>query len=265
MCSGLRPSIPSYATSSTSTRDPNATVARIAIFAAASAPLTSSVGIGLGVAEPLRLGERVRVGVPRLHPREDEVGRPVDDPEHAVDVGRDERLPQHLDHRDRRADGGFEAQLNACLRRGGEELGAAAGEQLLVRADDRLARAEEVEHVAAGRLEATHHLGHERDRVVFEDLGEVRGEDAVRRVEAAVLAGVADERLHDPQPVAGRALDVVAALDEHAVDRGADGAVAEERDGNVDGGHCADPIGGAPAKKAPSGLEPLYEALQASA
>ena len=37
-------SMPSYATSSSSTREPNATVARIAIFAAASRPLTSSVG-----------------------------------------------------------------------------------------------------------------------------------------------------------------------------------------------------------------------------
>ena len=41
------------------TREPKATVARIAIFAAASAP---DVGrIGLGVAEPLRLGERLLV------------------------------------------------------------------------------------------------------------------------------------------------------------------------------------------------------------
>ena len=79
-------------------------------------------------------------------------------------------------------------------------------------------------------------------------------------------AGIADERLHDPQPVAGRALDVVAALDQHAVDGGADGAVAEQRDGDVDGGHCADPIGGAPAKKkAPTRIELVCEALQASA
>ena len=37
-------SIPSNSTSSSVTREPNATVARIAIFAAASAPETSSVG-----------------------------------------------------------------------------------------------------------------------------------------------------------------------------------------------------------------------------
>ena len=37
-------SSPTYETSSSVTRDPNATVARIAIFAAASLPDTSSVG-----------------------------------------------------------------------------------------------------------------------------------------------------------------------------------------------------------------------------
>ena len=37
-------SMPRHSTSSSATREPKATVARIAIFAAASAPLTSSVG-----------------------------------------------------------------------------------------------------------------------------------------------------------------------------------------------------------------------------
>ena len=169
-------------------------------------------GIGLRVAEPLRLGERVLVRGAALHAGEDEVRRPVHDPEHAVDVRRDERLAQHLDHRDRGADGGLEAQLDAGLRRGREELGAAACQQLLVRADDGLAGAQEVEHVAAGRLEPAHHLGHERDRVVAHDLGEVGREDAVGGREVALAAGVANERLHDAQPVAGRALDLVAAL-----------------------------------------------------
>ena len=154
-----------------------------------------------------------------------------------MDVRRDERLAQHLDHRDRRADRCLEPELDACLGRGGEELGAAAREQLLVRADDGLARAQEVEHVAAGRLEAAHHLGDERDRAVVADLGEVRRDDAVGGREVAFAVGVADERLHDAQPVAGRALDLVAALREHAVDRGTDGAVAEQRDGNVDRSH----------------------------
>ena len=78
-CSCVMRSIPSNSTSSSVVREPNATVARIAIFAAASAPFTSSVGSGLREAEPLRLGERLRVLGALLHLREDEVRRPVDD------------------------------------------------------------------------------------------------------------------------------------------------------------------------------------------
>ena len=107
--------------------------------------------VGLGEPEPLRLGERVLVGLAPLHLREDVVGRPVDDPEHAMDVRDDERLAKHLDHRDGGADGRLEAQLDARRRGGGEELGAALRDQLLVRRDDRLAGREQLEHVRRGR------------------------------------------------------------------------------------------------------------------
>ena len=53
----------------------------------------------------------------------------------------------------------------------------------------------------------------------------------------ARLVGVADERLDDAQPVAGRALDVVRLLVQQAVDRGADGAVAEQCDRDVNRRH----------------------------
>ncbi len=42
------------------------------------------------------------------------------------------------------------------------------------------------------------------------------------------FAGIANERANDAQPVAGRALDLVAALGQHAADRRADGAVSQE-------------------------------------
>ena len=54
----------------------------------------------------------------------------------------DERLAQHLDHRDRRADARLEAQLHARVRRGGEELRPAPRDELLVRRDDVLAAAQ---------------------------------------------------------------------------------------------------------------------------
>jgi len=44
MCAGSISVMPRMSTSDSATREPNATVARIAIFAAASAPFTSSVG-----------------------------------------------------------------------------------------------------------------------------------------------------------------------------------------------------------------------------
>jgi hypothetical protein len=70
--------------------------------------------IGFRKAEPLRLRERFLVLVSLLHLRQDEVRRPVDDAEHAVHVGRDERLAEHFDHRDRGADGRLEAELDAA-------------------------------------------------------------------------------------------------------------------------------------------------------
>ena len=127
--------------------------------------------VGLRVAEPLRLGERVarRTG-PSSISREDEVRRPVDDAEHAVDVRDDERLAQHLDHRDRGADGRLEAELDAAAGGGLEQLGAAAGDELLVRRHDRACRARSSSSTCvAGRLDAAHHLGDERDRRVVAD------------------------------------------------------------------------------------------------
>ena len=119
---GLDGSMPWQATSSGVTREPNATVARIAIFAAASAPETSSVGSAS--ANPSRCASASASLYDRaaLHLGEHEVRRPVDDPEHAVDVRDDERLPQHLDHGNRRADRGLEPELDAAVGSGGEEL-----------------------------------------------------------------------------------------------------------------------------------------------
>ena len=48
--------------------------------------------VGLGVAEPLRLCQRLAVVGARLHARQDEIRRSVHDAEHAMDVRHDERL-----------------------------------------------------------------------------------------------------------------------------------------------------------------------------
>ena len=141
-------------------------------------------------------------------------------------VRHDQRLAQHLDHRDRRADAGLEAQLHARARGGREELGPAPRDELLVRRDDALAAAEQLRDVRAGRLDAAHHLGDDGDRVVVGDRREVGRQHAVRGGKAAVLLDVAHERLHHAEPVAGRPLDVVCGFDEEPVHRRADRAVA---------------------------------------
>ena len=100
--------------------------------------------IGFGVPEALCLRERVGVLEALLHPRKDEVRRPVDDAEHAAHIRDDERLAKHLDHGDRRADGRLEAKLDAGGRRRAEEIRATLGQQLLVGGDDGLSRGEEL-------------------------------------------------------------------------------------------------------------------------
>ena len=194
--------------------------------------------VGLGVAARLRLGEGLGVDGATLHLAEDEVRRPVDDPEHPVHVRDDERLAQHFDHRDRGADARLEAELDAGRLRRLEQLGAPLRDELLVRRDDRLAGAQSVEDVAAGRLDPAHDLGDDGDQGIVDDRLEVGRQDAVRRRELALLLDVAHERAHDPEPVSRRALDVVAALLEEAGYGRADGAIAEERDGDVNGRHA---------------------------
>ena len=72
--------------------------------------------VGLGVAEPLRLGERLLEGDPEpRHLAEDEVGGAVDDPVDAVDAGARQRLLQHPDDRHDAGDRALEAQLHAGL------------------------------------------------------------------------------------------------------------------------------------------------------
>ena len=148
-------------------------------------------------------------------------------------VRRDQRLPQHLDHGNRRADRCFEAQLDAGSRCGGEELRAFACDELLVRGHDRFPGPEKLADVAARRLQSAHHLRHNVDRGVVADRREVGRQNAVGGGKAPLLRGIADERANDAQPVAGCAFDLVAALGQHAADRRADRAVPEKRNAYV--------------------------------
>ena len=183
-------------------------------------------------------GERVRIRAAARHPREDEVRRPVDDAEDAVDVLGDERLAQHLHDGDGRADGGLEAQLDACRGGDREQVGALSCHELLVGGDHGLTGAQQLAHVAAGRIEPAHHLGHDVDAGVVTQRCEIVGKHVVVRHEVTVLRRIAHERPNHGQPVPGRALDLVAAFGEHPGDGRADRAVTEEAYADVNGRHA---------------------------
>ncbi len=171
--------------------------------------------VGLGVPEPLGLGERVVVrGAGLGHAGEDEVRRAVDDPVQAVDVGGGERLLQHADDRDDPGDRRLEAQLHAVLARARPQLLPVLAEQLLVRGHDVAPGGHRGEDVPARGVEAAHHLDDEVR--ALEDVGEV----------AAAAGEDADE--FRPQP--GHRGDLVRALLEQRRERAADGAVAEQPD-----------------------------------
>ena len=97
--------------------------------------------VGLGVAELLGARQHLVVGGAGLrHLGEDEVGRPVDDPEDLLDLGRGKALLDHPDHGNDARHRRLEADLDPGLARCAEELVAVLGDQLLVGGDDVLAR-----------------------------------------------------------------------------------------------------------------------------
>ena len=175
-------------------------------------------GVGLGVAELLGARQRLVVaGAARRHLAEDEVGGAVDDAEDLVDLGDAEALLDRPHDRDHPGDRGLEAQLDAGLAGGAEQLLAVLGEQLLVGGDDRAAAAQGLEHVLAGRVGAADQLD---DQVgAIEDLAEV-----------ALAAGQRPGEL-DPPP--GRRLDRVGARGEQVGEGAADRAAPQQPDAKI--------------------------------
>ncbi len=171
--------------------------------------------IRLGVAEPLRVGQRVRVRrAGRGHLGEDVVGGAVDDPVQPLDVLAGQRLLEHPDHRHDARHRGLEPQLDPVLARDAPQLLAVLGQQLLVRGDDVLARPQRPQHVVTRHVGAAHHLD---DQVAA-------GEDLVEVAAAA--------RQH-PGDLGAQPRDVgnrVGALGQQLGDRGTHGAVPEQTD-----------------------------------
>ena len=93
--------------------------------------------VGLGVAEPLRVGEHVaELGALGVHAVEDVVRRAVDDAHDPLHAVARERVAQRADDRDGAGRGGLVVDLRADLVGGVEDLGTVRGEQRLVGRDD---------------------------------------------------------------------------------------------------------------------------------
>ena len=149
-------------------------------------------GVALGVAETLRLGQRVVERRARLgHAAEDVVGRAVHDAEHPTDAVAGERLAQRADERDAAGDRRLEQQVDPGALRGLEQLAADVGEQLLVRGDDGLARLERLDDELACGLDAADDLDDDVDVVGDHDRGRVVGEHRRRERHVALEREVA--------------------------------------------------------------------------
>ncbi len=188
-------------------------------------------GVGLGVAELGRGGERRLEGCPGLvHAVEDEVRGAVDDAEDAVDAVAREAVAQRPDDGDRPADGRLVGELGAHLLRRREQFGAVRGEQGLVARDDVGARGDGREHEGAGRLETAHELDDDVG-AVDERLG-VGGEQLGRQVDVALRARVAHRDADELDARADALRELVGVLEEQAGDLRADRTGAEEPDSN---------------------------------
>ena len=190
--------------------------------------------VGLGVAEIVGPAERRVVGETAAgHLGEDEVRRAVDDAGDCGDLGGQQRLAQHLDHRDRGARRRLEAQLGAGGLGGGEQLRPVAGEQLLVGRHDRGAAGEGGAQIAERGVEPAHHLDHDRHGRVLEHPGGV-GRDETGIDPRAYPRRVAHQHRSELEPLPGGARDRLPALAQQPNDGLADGAAAEQPD--ADGG-----------------------------
>ena len=191
------------------------------------------VGGRVTLGEPQRRGRRERLvelaPLPR-HRGEQEVGRAVHDPEHALDRLARERVPKHSHDRDRPGDRGLveEVDLAACRELG--ELAQPGGEQRLVRRHHRAARLEGLADQPLDLAEPADELdddvgcgGDQRARVR-------RDERGAETVAGDALAGDGDADQLERRTGRLREGGGRARVEHRAGDLGADGPAPEQRD-----------------------------------
>ena len=188
-------------------------------------------GVGLGEAEPLRLGERVgerRAGVG--HAGEDVVGGAVDDAHHPADAVAGQRLAQRPDERDATAHRRLEEDVDAGALGGLEQLAAVGGDELLVGGDDRLAAHQRLDDEPAGGLDPADDLDDDVDVGIVDDRAGVVGEAPARQRQVALLGEVVHRDAGHLERHPGAGLDHVGVVVDEAHERTAHVTAAEDPD-----------------------------------
>ena len=146
-------------------------------------------GIGLGIAQPLSVGETIGVRQPLLlHPRQDVIAGAIEDAVDAVDGVAGKPFAQGLDHRNGGGDRGFIIQRDVGLLGQLRKLEAMLGQQRLVCRHHRLAGGERIFDRGLGRIAGSAHQFDEHvDAVItgkFDRIGEPLH---LLQIDAAVL------------------------------------------------------------------------------
>jgi hypothetical protein len=159
--------------------------------------------IGLGVAQLLRLAQRIGKGCPGVaHTRQDEIARAVDDPGDPLDAIGRQAFAQRLDDRNAAAHRRLEGHHHAHLARRIEDLVAVHRQQGLVGRDDVLVMGDGIEHQRARRLVAADQLDDDIDLRVAHHVLQPVGQRYLLADQGVCLgqAAHADHRDLDPAP-----------------------------------------------------------------
>ncbi len=189
-------------------------------------------GIGLGVAQALRLGEHHVEGQPLVaHLREDVVAGAVDDPGDPLDAVGGEALADRLDDRHAAAHRRLEGDHHALRWAAREDLVAVLREQRLVGGDHVLAVGDRRQDELAGARLAADQLDDDVDVRMRDQLRGIGHQLDALEAHRARLGEVARARGHrDHDLAAGAARDLLAVAAQHLDGAAAHGAQAQQAD-----------------------------------
>ena len=188
-------------------------------------------GVGLGVAQALRVGEHLlEAQALRVHARKNVVRGPVHDAGDGEGVVADERVLERVDDGDAAGAGGLAADLDAGARRLPRERGDVAPEERLVGGDDVLAVCDGVLEDLGRGMVAADELDHDIDGGVGGDLAPIGGEGVRRKPQGVCALRVARAGFpHAHVDAVGREV-VVVVLGDQADDAAAHRAESDDAD-----------------------------------